>query len=480
MSTDLMLFFGHFHPVLVHLPIGMLVLVGLMYFFSKNEDVEAKQKAFAPFFFWAGITATFSCAMGYALSQSGEYDEETLFLHQYLGISVAIVSFILAYTSSSWSQDATMRKLFAPSLSIALVLITLTGHLGGNLTHGSDYLTQYLPSPYRDWLGLPEKAKASEGGTSAVKKIANINEALVYQDLVQPMLKQKCWACHNAEKQKGKLRMDSPDFLLKGGENGPILQAGDPAKSEMIKRLLLEESDEHHMPPKGKTGMTEDEIAILHWWIQGGADFKKKVNTLPSDAKIKGILAKYSSGEGEGGPYISPVLQEKISAADESDIQSLLQLKLLVLPVFKDQAFLEVNAINAKKISEKDLKEINAIKEQLVTLKLTNTQVTDAFVSDLADYPRLINLQLGHTKITDKSLEALQNAAHLETLNVYGTAVTDAGILQLAKLKTLRNLYVWQSKVTDAGVSRLKKLRPNLHIDNGTKVQFPIKQDTLK
>lgn len=473
------LFFGHFHPVLVHLPIGMLVLVGLMYFFSKTEDVEAKQKSFAPFFFWAGITAALSCAMGYALSQSGEYEEETLFFHQYLGISVAVISFILAYTSNSWSKDASMRKLFTPTLIIALVLLTLTGHLGGNLTHGSDYLTQYMPSPYREWLGLPEKQSLSEGKGEVIK-IANINEALVYQDLVQPMLKQKCWSCHNSEKQKGKLRMDTPDFLLKGGENGRIIEAGDPAKSEMIKRLLLEDSDEHHMPPKGKTPMTEDEIAILHWWIQGGADFKKKVKTLMTDAKVKSILAKYSSGEAADSPYISPVLMEEVDAADESDIQALLNLHLVVLPVAKDQAFLEVNAINAKKISEKDLEGINAIKEQLVALKLSNTQVTDAFVAELIEFPRLINLQLGHTAITDKSLDALQNAPHLETLNVYGTTVTDAGILKLAKLKTLRNLYVWQSKVTDAGVARLKKLRPNLHIDNGTKVVFPIVQDSLK
>lgn len=472
------LFFGHFHPVLVHLPIGMLVLVGLMYFFSKTEDAEAKQKSFAPFFLWAGITAIFSCAMGFALSQSGEYEEETLFFHQYLGISVAVISLILAYTAQFWSKDANMRKLFMPTLSLALILLTLTGHLGGNLTHGSDYLTQNMPSPFREWLGLPQKQSSSETQGAAIK-IANINEALVYQDLVQPMLKQKCWSCHNAEKQKGKLRMDSPDFLLKGGENGRIIEAGDPSKSEMIKRLLLEESDEHHMPPKGKTPLTEDEISILHWWIQGGADFKKKVKTLSADAKVKGILAKYSSGEGEGGPYLSPVLKEEIDAADESDIQALLNLHLLVLPVAKDQAFLEVNAINAKKIGDKELKDLDAIKEQLISLKLANTQVTDALVSDLAEFPRLINLQLGHTKITDKSLDALQNAPHLETLNVYGTAVTDAGILKLAKIKTLRNVYVWQSKVTDAGVAQLKKLRPDLHIDNGTKVVFPIVQDSV-
>jgi Leucine-rich repeat (LRR) protein len=156
-----------------------------------------------------------------------------------------------------------------------------------------------------------------------------------------------------------------------------------------------------------------------------------------------------------------------------------MNLKLLVLPMAKDQAFLEVNAINARKITDKELREINSIKEQLVSLKLANTQVTDEFVMDLADYPRLINLQLGHTKITDKSLEALQNSPRLETLNLYATAVTDAGILKLAQIKTLRNLYVWQSKVSPAGIAQLKKLRPKLHIDNGTKVVFPIKQDSL-
>jgi uncharacterized membrane protein len=478
MSSDWYLFFGHFHPVLVHLPIGMLMLAGLMYFFSKTEDVQAKQKTFAPFFFWAGITAIFSCAMGYALSLSGEYDEETLFLHQYLGISVAVVSLVLAYMSWSWSKDAVMRKLFVPTLSLCLLLLTITGHLGGNLTHGSDYLTQYLPSPYRDWVGLPEKQN-STGETGAVIKIANINEALVYQDLVQPLLKQKCWACHNAEKQKGKLRMDQTSFLMKGGENGQIILAGDPDKSEMIKRLLLPESDEHHMPPKGKPGMTEDETALLHWWIKSGADFKSKVKALSSDAKIKKILAKYSSGEGPEGPYLSPVFKDDISEADAADIQTLMNLKLLVLPMAKDQAFLEVNAINARKITDKDLQEISSIQEQLVSLKLANTQVTDEFVMDLADYPRLINLQLGHTKITDKSLEALQNSPRLETLNIYATAVTDAGILKLAKIKTLRNLYVWQSKVSPAGIAQLKKLRPKLHIDNGTKVVFPIKQDSL-
>jgi uncharacterized membrane protein len=117
------------------------------------------------------------------------------------------------------------------------------------------------------------------------KKIENIDEALVYQDIIAPVMEQKCWSCHNANKIKGELRMDQQDLLLKGGKHGAIIKANDPANSELIKRLLLPEEDEHHMPPKGKTPLTEQEIALLHWWIQQGAPFDKKVAQLKPDEK---------------------------------------------------------------------------------------------------------------------------------------------------------------------------------------------------
>jgi len=54
--------------------------------------------------------------------------------------------------------------------------------------------------------------------------------------------------------------MDTQELLMKGGKNGVIIKANDVANSELIKRLLLPEEDEHHMPPKGKTPLTEQEI----------------------------------------------------------------------------------------------------------------------------------------------------------------------------------------------------------------------------
>jgi hypothetical protein len=60
---------------------------------------------------------------------------------------------------------------------------------------------------------------------------------------------------------------------MKGGENGPVLRLclGKSAESDMIKRCLLDESDDNHMPPKGKPQLSTEQIALLSWWIDQGA-----------------------------------------------------------------------------------------------------------------------------------------------------------------------------------------------------------------
>jgi hypothetical protein len=76
-------------------------------------------------------------------------------------------------------------------------LIIITGHLGGSLTHGSDFLTK----------GFSEKDSVAE---KEIKPIADVQEANVYADIVQPIFESKCYSCHNKSKKKGKLRLDEP------------------------------------------------------------------------------------------------------------------------------------------------------------------------------------------------------------------------------------------------------------------------------
>jgi uncharacterized membrane protein len=462
-----LLFWGHFHPMLVHLPIGMFFIAGILYFFPK----QASNNPFVlgRILIWNAGFSVLTAAMGWALAQSGEYDPGALQLHQWLGISTCVFSVGLAYAMHADLNPRLTKILFI----LGLICLTITGHYGGNLTHGSDYLTESLPAPARNMLGM----KQVEVETAATPKIANVPEAIVYTQLVKPVLTQKCTSCHNEQKQKGKLRLDTPEFLMLGGEDGPVISAGKPLESELIKRVLLDASDEHHMPPKGKTPLTEQEITLLHWWVQHGADFTKKVSQLPSDAKIKPVLDAYASGD---ETQESPVFKLAIDAADDADLQRLRAYGLRVNPIAKDQAFIEVNAVNASQVTNKELADLNRIQDQIVRLKLGNTRIGGDFMKEIASMPLLIQLDLNHTKIADQDLETLINLAYLETLNLVGTQISDRGLASLAKIKSLKRIYVWQTRVTEKGVVLLKKMRPNLTIQMGFKGQWPLAVDSAK
>ena len=81
----------------------------------------------------------------------------------------------------------------------------------------------------------------------------------------------RCSGCHGAEKRKAKMRLDTFDGVMRGGEDGAVVVAGDPSKSLMMRRLLLPLDDEDHMPPAKKPQPTRAELDVLRWWIAQGA-----------------------------------------------------------------------------------------------------------------------------------------------------------------------------------------------------------------
>jgi len=89
-----------------------------------------------------------------------------------------------------------------------------------------------------------------------------------FEKKVRPILVANCVSCHGKEKQKGDLRLDSREAMLKGGDTGPALKPGDPEKSLLVKAIRFRDVD-LKMPKKGK--MTDEEIAVLTEWVKGGA-----------------------------------------------------------------------------------------------------------------------------------------------------------------------------------------------------------------
>ncbi|HYV53652.1 MAG TPA: c-type cytochrome domain-containing protein [Chitinophagaceae bacterium] len=441
-------FFGHFHVVLVHLPIGILLLACVFQWLERRPKFSSLHVATNIALLIGMICAILSALTGYLLSFSGDYDEGLVITHQWFGISVAAVSIAMFYYHNKAASFKTQV-----SISILLfVLIIITGHLGGSLTHGSDYLT---------------KSWTLTSDTVALRKpIPNVQEAMVYPDVIQPILQTKCYSCHGKNKQKGKLRMDDSLRLMKGGKDGPVIIPGNVEKSEMAKRISLPREDDDHMPPKEKPQPTEQEIALIHWWIKSGASFDKKVKQLDQPEELKPALLALQNVQEK--KIIVPDLPAKpVVKANDEAIKKLKDIGAVVDPVAQNTNYLSANFVTVTNPGDREIQLLLPLKEQLIELKLSGASITDSALLVIAQFKNLMRLQLDHTKITDKGLASLRALEELRYLNLVGTAVTEKGVMQLKDLKNLRSIYLYQTGVKKSEWKDLKKAFPKTLIDSG-------------
>ena len=481
--ADWMLFLGHFHPLIVHLPIGFLLIAGLLELDRFTRRNSVSPHTITLILFWSAVSATMACVFGYLLSLAGGYDADTLQEHQWQGIGVAVFAWI-AWSVKSENLGRILpfaQLMYLPALTVAVLLLLAAGHHGGNLTHGSDYLTQYAPEPLRSLAGLPDKPTKFKA-----EPITDVNQAMVYGQIVNPILQTRCVQCHNADKSKAGLRLDSPEQIRKGYEDGPVLTAGKSSSSELIKVCLRPEEDDHHMPPKGKPQLTEGQIALLTWWVDQGAPFDKKVSEVKVSDAIRPVLASLggngpieaggtavaATGRNDGSPAPdSPVLTMNVPAADPKAVDELRKKGLLVLPISKTQHQLEVSAVNARSFGDAEAVLLPKLSGQIVWLKLGNTAVGNATLVQVAKLKNLQKLHLEQTNVSDAGLKLLNGLTNLEYLNLYGTNVTDAGLSALAGLKNLKIVYLWQTKATEQGIANLKKAKPQLEVIGGMSEQ---------
>ena len=406
---------GKFHPLLVHLPIGILVLAIVFEWLASIKKFKFLKKSIR-LILWIGFSsAALACLTGYLLSQSGDYESSAVELHQWSAIALTILAFTYA-----WARMLKSLKRLYKFLSIlTLVLLVITGHLGGTLTHGENFLFAGLSSDEEVHLST-----------------IDLQEAHLYEDLVKPILQNKCYNCHGTSKQKGKLRLDLPEHILKGGKNGVVLVAGEVDESEMIDRLLLPMDDDDHMPPKEKKQLSHKEIEVLKTWIASGADFKKTVVELKLQSDLKNI---FQGSEKE----ITEVPIEIVSPASENVLASLRNMGVVILPIAGNSNYLSANLINVTAL-DSAINLISQLKGQIVWLKLSDQPITDKHLAKLSSLTNVRKLWLDQTTITDAGLQHLISFKDLLYLNLNGTKVSAAGVETLQALRNLKEIYLFE------------------------------------
>ncbi len=154
---------------------------------------------------------------------------------------------------------------------------------------------------------------------------------------VQHILENKCLECHNPNKIKGKLLMDSAAALLKGGAAGPALVAGKPDDSEMIKRVILPKDHDDIMPPKGGP-LSANEIDVLKRWIAEGAKWPQNLTLQYKTPEQRQALAELQKKL----PTLKnlQILPEKYSLETKRDFH-----KVVVLATFQDATTKDVTGV---------------------------------------------------------------------------------------------------------------------------------------
>lgn len=256
-------FLGRLHPLVVHFPVSLLcvaLLLEIVGWRRKSTELRAGITALV----WIGaVSSVIAVALGLLLANQDEYGGDTVTIHQWTGIATMVLAGITVFALRTHRTS-----LYKSLLFLTVGGVTLAGHYGAMLTHGEDYLTEVLPFNR-------EKGGEKSDGTNFTFA-SNGNQPLTDKQLdelnieVRSILAHNCYSCHSASKVKGELRLDKKEFIFKGGEDGPIIEAGHPERSEIIRRITLATGHKEAMPTKGKR-LSEKEVALLEFWIKQGA-----------------------------------------------------------------------------------------------------------------------------------------------------------------------------------------------------------------
>lgn len=472
-------FIGHFHPLVVHLPIGILSLALFMeVLLLWKKDTFVSVSASLDLIWLSGaISGAVSCVCGYLLSLSDSYDAEILSRHQWLGVLLTLLALGIWFLRLKIEKESAFQTNLYRNLYRGLWILTAfvlfgAGHLGGTLTHGEGYLSK----PFWAMFGVSDGVKR--------QPIANIEEAKVYDDVIAPVFESKCYSCHSAKKQKGDLRLDSPSYILQGGETGEILVKGNADESDLITRIHADLNDEDRMPPKGKPQLTNQETTLLHWWVQQGAPFDQQIKQLQKTPEATKALSAFQKGDSSRDIWANAdVPTTKAPSPNAQAVQKLRAQGILVLPVSNGSTFLHLNFVNATHLTDQDLQKLKpdfeALAANIVWIKLNQSKITDASLSLFVLLPHLTRLSLMGTKITDVGMNQIQKIASLRSLNLMQTHVTDQGFSKLSSIKSLKKVYVYQSKITAQGAESLKQRLPNCQIDLGDYDLPSLVTDTL-
>lgn len=311
--------FGRGHLVVLHFPIALLITaLGLEFARLAVRKLRpatilgGPQKAgqedsttAAPFtspimLAIVAIAALFTvgtATSGWFYAEHDFQGDTALQTHRWLGIATAgaAVLALLAALIAAAVRSLVAHSIYVMLLACSALLAGLTGHLGGDLVHGENYILQPItkalkkseePAPHRpkptpnptpqepeheaepalpipiDTTGPEEEPTPEDQPESGPEAPAPLEELLPvsFELDVLPIFERSCVRCHDANKAKGGVRLDTLEEAMW------TVYPGQPDLSDIVIVIELPEDDPDHMP-ENRPSLPKAEIQTIRDWI---------------------------------------------------------------------------------------------------------------------------------------------------------------------------------------------------------------------
>ncbi len=474
-------FAGRLHPLILHLPIGMLAALVALESIAmlRRRPLEAGTRV--PLVWLTALSAIAAAGAGWLLAGENDSGSQTLEWHRWLAIAFAGLITLAALAAASERA----RKLYALSLGFAAVVLAPAGHLGGSLTHGEDFLLE----PLRSGRGSPTSDGRSE---SPEKPEAQLT---AFDRTIRPIFESRCVACHGPKKTKGGLQLHTLAAIMRGGDGGAVVVPGDGANSELVRRIRLPKDNDDLMPPPAKPQLTPEQIDAIEAWIAAGADQAPSGETGPeaepsredpnqSGSKPLGLAPSLPAGELGPAIDISPPNDPKSPEQTHASIrlspalfEPLRAALAHVEPISPDSGLVWIDASSIAALDDARAAELlTPIAPAIAELSLAGTRVSDALAATLSGMRNLRKLDLSRTRFTATGLAVLAPLTKLESLNLTGLALASAStpsspaLDALAALPALRSASLWRTGIDQAAIDAWRDRPASLKIELGQSI----------
>jgi uncharacterized membrane protein len=425
-------FIGRFHPLVVHFPIALFLLVPILELAGFSDRFSYLRPSAEFVLGIATISATVAVILGWCLARSGGYSGPLMQQHMWGGILLALTAW------ACWFQRSTELGsgfLYVVAVLGGTILVAWTGYRGGQLSLGEQHLTEHMPAGLRRVLGVSTSAAAA------------VDPHTFYGARVHPILASRCITCHGATKQKANLRLDSYDALMRGGKDGPVVQSGNAQGSDLVRRITLPPDHDDFMPKESKRPLSADELKVIQLWISAGASATitaDAIEDVPTNSASTAPPAEVTFEE------VDPLSVAKLRASIATPVEQLQKRFPNILEYeSRGSADLRLNAsILGAKFGDNDLAAFAPLADHITAADFSRTAITDHSAAAIAAMKHLRVLRLMNTPITDSTVEALAGLDQLESLSVFGTRVTSAVLPALQKMPKLAHFYAGQTAIS--------------------------------